>query len=119
VLHEVDATVLEDAADREQWNVLARTMHAGLEGVVRGDALEPQRRQFEAFSDALTAAAESFGMAGTGPVYRAVCPMVQGRDGFWLQPREEIANPYYGAAMLRCGWVADTLVEPAGAAEAQ
>ena len=114
-LHEVDATVLTAAAARERWNTLARQMHDGLDGVARAGELEPQRRQFEAFSDALTAAAETFGMAGTGPVYRAVCPMVQGRDGFWLQPREEIANPYYGEAMLRCGWVAETLVEPAGA----
>jgi Cu(I)/Ag(I) efflux system membrane fusion protein len=116
-LHEVDATVLAGAAAREHWDALARRMHDGLDGVARAAELEPQRRQFEAFSDALTAAAGSFGMAGTGPVYRAVCPMVQGRDGFWLQPREEIANPYYGEAMLRCGWVAETLVEPAGAEE--
>ncbi|NHA14979.1 efflux RND transporter periplasmic adaptor subunit [Thioalkalivibrio sp. XN279] len=114
-LHEVDATVLAGASARERWNALARQMHAGLDGVARAGELEPQRRQFEAFSDALTAAAASFGMTGTGPVYRAVCPMVQGRDGFWLQPREEIANPYYGEAMLRCGWVAETLVAPAGA----
>jgi Cu(I)/Ag(I) efflux system membrane fusion protein len=118
-LHEVDATVLAGAAAREHWDALARQMHDGLDGVARAGELEPQRRQFEVFSDALTAAAGSFGMAGTGPVYRAVCPMVQGRDGFWLQPREEIANPYYGEAMLRCGWVAETLVEPAGAEESQ
>jgi Cu(I)/Ag(I) efflux system membrane fusion protein len=116
-LHEVDATVLAGAAARERWNALARQMHDGLDGVARAAGLEPQRRQFEAFSDALTAAAGSFGITGTGPVYRAVCPMVQGRDGFWLQPREEIANPYYGEAMLRCGWVAETLVGPAAAEE--
>lgn len=119
VLHDLDATALEDAAARERWNAWAGTMHAGLDGVARAPGLEPQRRQFEAFSDALTAAVQAFGMAGTGPVYRAVCPMVQGRDGFWLQPREEIANPYYGAAMLRCGWVVDTLVEPSDRADAR
>jgi Cu(I)/Ag(I) efflux system membrane fusion protein len=116
-LHEADATVLAGAAARAHWNALARQMHDGLDGVARAGDLEAQRRQFEAFSDALTAAAGSFGITGTGPVYRAVCPMVQGRDGFWLQPREEIANPYYGEAMLRCGWVAETLVEPTGAEE--
>jgi Cu(I)/Ag(I) efflux system membrane fusion protein len=114
-LHEVDATMLTAAAAREHWNALAGQMHDGLDGVARAGELERQRRRFEAFSDALTAAAGSFGLAGTGPVYRAVCPMVQGRDGFWLQPGEEIANPYYGEAMLGCGWVAETLVEPAGA----
>lgn len=115
-LHEVDATVLDGTAAREHWNELAATMHDGLDGVARNSELEPQRRAFETFSDALTAAVRAFGMAGTGSVYRAVCPMVQGRDGYWLQSREQIANPYYGAAMLRCGSVIETLDsgEPAG-----
>ena len=110
VLHEADGTALGTPAAREHWNELAASMHRGLAGVAQAAALEPQRRAFETFSDALTGAVRAFGVAGTGPVYRAVCPMVQGRDGFWLQDQEQVANPYYGAAMLRCGWVAETLV---------
>lgn len=30
----------------------------------------------------------------------AYCPMA---DKHWLQPGDRIANPYYGASMLRCG----------------
>ena len=31
------------------------------------------------------------------------CPMVQGGGGDWMQPGGEIANPYWGEEMLRCG----------------
>ncbi len=31
---------------------------------------------------------------------RAYCPMV---DSFWLQKEGDIANPYYGKSMLKCG----------------
>lgn len=117
VLHDVDGTALAGTAARQHWNGLAASMHRGLDGVARAAALEPQRRAFETFSDALTGAVRAFGITGTGPVYRAVCPMVQGRDGFWLQAEEQIANPYYGAEMLRCGWVAETLVPAETAGE--
>ena len=116
MLHDIDAAVLEGAAARQDWNRLAGEIHAGLDGIGRAQGLAQQRRSFEAFSDALTAAVRAFGLAETGPVYRAVCPMVQGRDGYWLQPGEQVANPYYGEAMLRCGWVAETLVPPASGA---
>jgi Cu(I)/Ag(I) efflux system membrane fusion protein len=32
-----------------------------------------------------------------------------GRGASWLQADEEIQNPYYGAAMLRCGSVTGEL----------
>jgi membrane fusion protein, copper/silver efflux system len=40
-----------------------------------------------------------------GPLYRAACPMVQGREGTWLTRTEVVENPYYGAAMFDCGEV--------------
>jgi len=37
-------------------------------------------------------------------LYRAHCPMAFGNRGAdWLQATEEIANPYFGAKMFRCG----------------
>jgi membrane fusion protein, copper/silver efflux system len=109
-LHGVDGTALEGAPAREAWNRHAREMHEGLGGMIGAANLDGQRAAFEPFSDALTAAVQVFGAETSRPVYRAMCPMVQGRDGFWLQEEEQIANPYYGAAMLRCGAIVDTLV---------
>jgi membrane fusion protein, copper/silver efflux system len=113
-LHATDATVLEGRAARETWNQRAKEMHEGLKGVAAAANLDGQRENFESFSDALTAAVLAFGLETTRPVYRAMCPMVEGREGFWLQDEEQIANPYYGAAMLRCGAIVDELVADPG-----
>jgi Cu(I)/Ag(I) efflux system membrane fusion protein len=36
------------------------------------------------------------------------------RGASWLQPREQVNNPYYGESMLRCGSVTDTLATEKG-----
>jgi hypothetical protein len=47
---------------------------------------------------------EAFGpLANT--VYRQTCPMVRGGSADWLAEEEQIANPYHGSRMLRCGEV--------------
>jgi hypothetical protein len=37
------------------------------------------------------------------------CPMVPGGGGDWLAANEQIANPYFGSQMLRCGTVKETI----------
>lgn len=108
-LHAVQGDRLQGRSAREAWNRLATAVHESLGELSRAPGLDGQRRHFETFSDALTEAVQRFGITDTGPVYRAVCPMVQGREGYWLQDDESITNPYFGAAMLRCGDIADTL----------
>ncbi len=45
-----------------------------------------------------------------GTVYYAYCPMANGnKGGYWLSEKKEIANPYYGSKMLKCGSVKETL----------
>lgn len=108
-LHAVEGRRLEGATARSRWNRVAQAMHEGLAGLLATPGLEAQRRHFEAFSDALTEAVQGFGIESTGPVYRAFCPMVQGREGSWLQDEELITNPYQGLAMLRCGEIGEVL----------
>lgn len=44
------------------------------------------------------------------PVYYAYCPMANNnKGGYWLSEKKEIANPYYGSKMLKCGSVKETL----------
>lgn len=46
----------------------------------------------------------SSGNRGTRLVRATFCPMaLDGAGGTWLQGEGPLANPYYGAAMLRCG----------------
>lgn len=60
--------------------------------------IKAARAAFGSLSDGLLA------LAGDGPAGKGVrvayCPMVKRS---WLQTGSEIANPYYGSAMLRCG----------------
>ena len=110
-LHAVNGRALEGATARATWNEAAQAMHQGLSELAVALNLDGQRQHFESFSDALTGVVQVFGIEDAGPVYRAMCPMVQGRKGYWLQDEEVVANPYYGAAMLRCGEIVETLAE--------
>ncbi len=103
----VDETGLPAAAS-DLWRPLAARMRAGLQGMLEPGELDDMRPHFETFSEALTEAVRRFG-AGGQVVYRAVCPMVQGRKGYWLQPQTAITNPYHGARMYSCGEIAETL----------
>lgn len=110
-LHAVNGRALEGATDRAAWNEAAQAMHQGLSQLAVALELGGQRQHFESFSNALTEAVQVFGIEDAGPVYRAMCPMVQGREGYWLQDEELVANPYYGAAMLRCGEIVETIAD--------
>lgn len=60
--------------------------------------IKAARAAFGTLSDSMLALAGG-GTGGAG-VRIAYCPMVKKS---WLQAGTEIANPYYGSAMLRCG----------------
>lgn len=111
VLHAVKAGLLTDAAAKQAWQGQSEAMHQALASVKQAGDLKAQRTHFESFSNALTLAVKSLGIAETGPVYRAMCPMVQGRRGYWLQANKTVNNPYFGASMLRCGEIVETILE--------
>jgi Cu(I)/Ag(I) efflux system membrane fusion protein len=71
---------------------------------IAGDtALQAQREAFLPLSGAVGRLVSVYGTAGT-PVSLAYCPMAFGNKGAtWLQTGTQIANPYFGAQMLRCG----------------
>lgn len=69
-------------------------------------SLETAREAYRAVSHAMLRAA----MAARGPktakaLTHYYCPMVPGGGGDWMQPGGELANPYWGDEMLRCGEV--------------
>jgi membrane fusion protein, copper/silver efflux system len=63
------------------------------------------RQELVPLSEALEQAVRQFRSDQVGTLFRAVCPMVQGREGSWLTRLEAVENPYYGAEMLECGEV--------------
>jgi hypothetical protein len=64
--------------------------------------VEAQRMEFESLSMAMINVVEAFGPLSNA-VYRQTCPMVRGGSADWLATEEQIANPYHGSRMLRCG----------------
>ena len=90
---EVDAT----------WTAQAKVIGPALDAMIaEGSTLAVQREQLSPLSEGLFTAARSFG-AGKG-LNIQYCPMALNNTGaYWLSKEREIANPYYGAMMLRCG----------------
>lgn len=75
--------------------------------------IEEIRTAFEPLSKALASLLEVTHVEGLGGVYRAYCPMAFGSQGAsWLTAQSQIANPYFGERMLRCGTIEQTLSEP-------
>jgi Cu(I)/Ag(I) efflux system membrane fusion protein len=109
-LGNVDSSLLEGASG-DIWPPLRQGMQDGLTAMVAEQDFEEMRTpHFEHFSDALTQAVRTFGTGSVAPVHRAMCPMVKGREGYWLQANQEITNPYHGSRMFTCGSIVETLV---------
>jgi len=67
------------------------------------------RENFEVISNNLIDMAKSFGNVGDLTFHEVYCPMAFGNTGAsWLQREKQLANPYFGAKMLRCGTVKST-----------
>jgi Cu(I)/Ag(I) efflux system membrane fusion protein len=66
--------------------------------------LESQREKFGPLSDAMIAIAGQFAPSGavTPNLFVVHCPMA---PGSWIQPGEDVANPYYRDEMKQCGTV--------------
>ncbi len=76
------------------------------------------REAFHAISKDLASMVEHVGTSGKSDVIKMHCPMAfNNKGGDWLQNSKDLANPYYGAMMLKCGSVKDTLATAKGGHE--
>jgi membrane fusion protein, copper/silver efflux system len=86
------------------WRRIETRLRAHADHITQTDDIEEARELFEHQAVAMLELADRFGHLGVVPYYRAYCPMAfDDRGAEWLQMGEEIANPYFGASMLRCG----------------
>jgi Cu(I)/Ag(I) efflux system membrane fusion protein len=68
--------------------------------------MDELRDHFQGISDTILAMVDAFGHSLSDVLHKAYCPMAFDDQGAaWLQSGEEIANPYFGHQMLRCGEV--------------
>lgn len=114
-----DAFVASDQeAAQEQAQVLVASL-SGVEGTeelaqgakaIAGTSdLEEQREQFENLSDAIyKVVSKSDAVEKT--LYRQYCPMAfDDKGAFWISDSDQVRNPYFGDAMLKCGSVKEVI----------
>lgn len=71
-------------------------------------AIDAQRIAFEDVSEHMYLIAKA--NPGENTLYKQYCPMAFDNTGaYWLAAEEEVLNPYFGDAMLRCGTVQETI----------
>jgi Cu(I)/Ag(I) efflux system membrane fusion protein len=97
-----DAKAYWDSAD-------ARIMES-LHPLASEESLDSARVHFADFSAVMADLIAKFGIAGDQPIYQFHCPMARENQGsLWLQKDKEVANPYFGKSMLKCGNLVRTL----------
>jgi Cu(I)/Ag(I) efflux system membrane fusion protein len=105
-----------DSAKAQAKAMMATTGHSGalpelLHTMLAADSLDAMRKpHFETLSNALIAAIKANSNAFEGDLYLMNCPMVYGdRGADWLQDNDQLLNPYFGAMMLKCGDLKETI----------
>lgn len=115
-LGRIDAALLP-AALQAAWNRDAGAMREALGKIAAADDLAAARAHLAPLSERLAAHVRHFTVGSPDAPLRVVrCPMAFGNRGaLWLQRDSAVRNPYFGASMLACGDVIDTI--PASAAQ--
>jgi Cu(I)/Ag(I) efflux system membrane fusion protein len=107
----VDMGLLDDET-HTIWMRILNTITPGIAKVLEAEDITDLRSGFEPISVGLTEAVEKLGVQTTGPIFEMYCPMAfDDKGATWLQKEEELRNPYFGAAMLKCGEVSRRLKE--------
>lgn len=77
----------------------------------KAESIEEFRLHFASLSDSLTVSAKKFGLKEGQTIFRLHCPMAfNNRGADWLQNSgDQVENPYFGAAMPRCGEKVETI----------
>ena len=103
-LDKVDMKLLTNNDAHMQWMRLLKGIKNAAGSLAKETDIATQRNYFKPLSSSVTKAVELFGINQT--VYLQFCPMADNDKGAnWLSLTEEIFNPYFGDAMLKCGSV--------------
>ena len=73
--------------------------------IAAGTDINSQRKDFASFSNSMIQFAKTTKLDKQA-IYVDYCPM---KKTYWLSADKAIKNPYYGATMLSCGSITDTL----------
>jgi Cu(I)/Ag(I) efflux system membrane fusion protein len=102
-LDAIDMALLKEQA-HVHWMGLLPDLESSAKALAAAADMNGMRAALPAMTDRLSAAVRAFGVTQTPPLLRFHCPIARdGRGADWLQSGKTTANPYYGAAMLKCG----------------
>lgn len=103
----IDMKLLTGQAHK-QWMILEGHIQSSANSISKSSEIETQRDHFKQLSTHLIKAVQLFGV--NEKVYVEFCPMADNNNGaYWLSKEEQILNPYFGDAMLKCGEVKQTI----------
>ena len=103
----IDMKLLTGEAHK-QWMTLEGHIQSSASSISKSSEIKTQRDHFKKLSTHLIKAVQLFGV--NEKVYVEFCPMADNNNGaYWLSKEEQILNPYFGDAMLKCGEVKQTI----------
>jgi Cu(I)/Ag(I) efflux system membrane fusion protein len=104
----VDMSLLKDEKAHVHWMSFDKEIKSSVTSISGATDIKAQRNHFKHLSVYLISAIETFGI--NEKVYSQFCPMADNNNGaYWLSREEKVVNPYFGAAMLTCGSVKQTI----------
>lgn len=107
-LKHVDIRLLSDNAAHEHWANLEMEIETSANAIIKETGVNLQRNHFKNLSLRLINAVETFGV--NEKVYLQFCPMANNdKGGYWLSKEDQVLNPYFGDAMLKCGEVKEVI----------
>ncbi|TBV27895.1 efflux RND transporter periplasmic adaptor subunit [Meridianimaribacter sp. CL38] len=106
-LGNTDMKLLKDEA-HNHWMSLIDEIKSSTTSIAGSQDIKTQRNHFKHLSSHLIKAVQIFGV--NEKVYVEFCPMADNNNGaYWLSKEEQILNPYFGDAMLKCGEIKQTI----------
>ena len=94
----------------EKWMEISKVLSESAAKGGKADEFVGVRDAFYYVSKAIIDLETSFGHAADRDYFLTYCPMAREHKGaYWLQTVDTVYNSYYGASMLRCGAIKDTL----------
>jgi Cu(I)/Ag(I) efflux system membrane fusion protein len=102
VLDAVDMSLLEGEAHIE-WMSQLESLKDALTSIQKTSDIAKQRQFFSSLNETFYRSLKAFGLSNITSYYQ-YCPMAFDDTGaYWFSDSEEIFNPYFGDAMLKCG----------------
>ncbi len=96
--------------ENEFWEKRKEDLLIYLKPMAEKKDLLVQREHFKPLSNNIISVISSFKVAESNDIFVQFCPMAFDNIGAsWISSNEEIRNPYFGDAMLKCGEITKTI----------